>query len=347
MIINAKNFYFMRFSATATHFGASKTTQLPHNQLTFHLQQLLTYSLFQLQLKSINNPSINKANNLQKITRTNKAIKPFLLLYKVAMSSQKVFTVFCFWLFGLASLVSNAQKKPSYTAFQKGETLNFRLTFNGIYGGESNFIVMKETQIIADKQHYHVHVTGTSSKLLDAFYKVRDFYDSYIDINTLLPTVFIRDVTEGRYTKKEHYVFDQKKNRVKVRDTVFKVNPNIHDLVSAFYYLRCFDYNNAKKGDFFPVEAFFEEESFPMGVWYVGKETIKTNIGKVRCKVFHPKLIEGRVFQEQSSMRLYVSDDKNQIPIRIESDVYLGTVKAEISTYKGLKYSFDALIKDK
>jgi hypothetical protein len=108
---------------------------------------------------------------------------------------------------------------------------------------------------------------------------------------------------------------------------------------------RCFDYTKAKKEDFFPVEAFFEEEMFPMGVWFVGIETIKTNIGNVRCKVFYPKLIEGRVFQEQSKMRLYVSDDKNQIPIRIESDVYLGTVKAEISDYAGLKFPFHALIK--
>jgi hypothetical protein len=51
MIINTKNLYFMRFSATATHFGVSKTTQTPHNQPTHHLQQLLTFSHFQFHQK--------------------------------------------------------------------------------------------------------------------------------------------------------------------------------------------------------------------------------------------------------------------------------------------------------
>ena len=61
MIINTKNFYFMRFSATATHFGVSKTTQSPHNQSYHHLQPLLSFSLFQLQIVFIAlsfNPSL-------------------------------------------------------------------------------------------------------------------------------------------------------------------------------------------------------------------------------------------------------------------------------------------------
>ena len=49
MIINSKNFYFMRFSAIATHFGASKTNQLPHYQTTHHLQQLLSFQDIQFQ----------------------------------------------------------------------------------------------------------------------------------------------------------------------------------------------------------------------------------------------------------------------------------------------------------
>ena len=85
---------------------------------------------------------------------------------------------------------------------------------------------------------------------------------------------------------------------------------------------------------------------FPLGVTYIGKKTIETSVGRVRCLVFQPKLIEGRVFVNQSDMKIYVSEDKNQIPVRIESAVYMGTVKADLSSFENLKFPFSALETD-
>jgi hypothetical protein len=39
----------MHFSATATHFGVSKTTQTPQNQSCHHLQQQLSFKDIQFQ----------------------------------------------------------------------------------------------------------------------------------------------------------------------------------------------------------------------------------------------------------------------------------------------------------
>ena len=232
-----------------------------------------------------------------------------------------------------------------YIAFQNGEKLKYDLNYNGISGGEANFEIKEEPKIIAGKPHYHISVVGRSYPALDPFYKVRDFYESYIDEETLLPSVFIRDVTEGKYKNKEYYIFDRAQDKILAnKKTYSAATKDLHDIVSAFYYFRCLDFSDKPIGYTVNVNSFFDEEILPMGVKLIGKATVSSPIGKIKCNVFRPKLIKGRVFQDQEDMTLYVSDDKNQIPVRIESKVYLGSVRADIARYSGLKFPFTSKV---
>jgi hypothetical protein len=236
--------------------------------------------------------------------------------------------------------------KVDYIAFQPGEFLRYRMDFNGINGGQATFELKKDSKIIGGEKHFHLYVTGKTNRIVDRIYKVRDVYESYFSEKTLLPSAFFRDVKEGGYKKTEYYLFNQPKGLVKTEEKFHEVDPNqTFDLPSAFYYFRCLDYSKAKPGDKIQVNAFFDGNIFPMGVEYKGKQTIKTSIGRIRCKVFAPMLIKGRIFKEQSSMKIYVSDDKNQIPVHIESDVYMGTISATLIEQRGLKFPFDSLVK--
>ncbi|MDQ3073926.1 MAG: DUF3108 domain-containing protein [Bacteroidota bacterium] len=234
---------------------------------------------------------------------------------------------------------------PGIAAYAPGEVLKFNIDFNGISSGEAILQVMPDKISLAGREHYHIHVHGRSYKFFDNFYKVRDYYESFIDVNTFLPSVFIRDIQEGPYTKKEHYLFNQNTNKVLSDSKIYDVPPGIHDVISAFYYLRCMDFSTVQEGTVVPVKSFFENEIFPLGVKFIGRKTIKTDIGTIKCLLFQPLLIEGRVFKDQSGMELYVSDDKNQLPVLIQSDVYLGKVSAELKSYAGLKYPLAALVK--
>jgi hypothetical protein len=246
----------------------------------------------------------------------------------------------------LAVPAQKATPGVDYVAFRESEFLRYRLDYKGINGGEATFEIKKESKIIAGEPHYHLYVTGRSNKVVDRIYKVRDVYESFISKSTLLPSAFFRDVREGGYQKNEYYLFNQSLGLVKVAEKMHEVDPNqTFDLVSAFYYLRCIDFSKAKPGYKVQVNSFFDGGIFPMGVEYLGKQTIKTSLGKVRCRVFSPILITGRIFKDQSDMKLYVSDDKNQIPILIESEVYLGTVRAMLKEYKNLRFPFSALEK--
>ncbi|KAF5028606.1 hypothetical protein DSECCO2_657320 [anaerobic digester metagenome] len=78
----------------------------------------------------------------------------------------------------------------------------------------------------------------------------------------------------------------------------------------------------------------------------MGKEVIKTELGSVSCLKFKPMVIKGNVFSEPYPMVLWISDDKNRLPVLVQSAVIVGSVKMELVEYEGLRNPMHALIKE-
>ncbi|WP_395059887.1 DUF3108 domain-containing protein, partial [Flavobacterium sp.] len=73
---------------------------------------------------------------------------------------------------------------------------------------------------------------------------------------------------------------------------------------------------------------------------FVGRETLRTKFGKIKTMVFRPLVQSGRVFKEEESLTVWISDDENKIPLRIKAELAVGSIKADLETFKGLKNSF-------
>ena len=120
------------------------------------------------------------------------------------------------------------------------------------------------------------------------------------------------------------------------------IQDNIQDMISAYYYLRNhYDTNTIKKGDIVKLNMFFDDEIFGFKLKFLGRQTIKTNFGKVKCLKFRPYVMAGRVFQEEESVTLWVSADKNKIPLKIQADLRVGSIRSDLIAFKGLKFPFE------
>ena len=78
---------------------------------------------------------------------------------------------------------------------------------------------------------------------------------------------------------------------------------------------------------------------------YLGTDVVRTKYGKVECLKFRPYVQSGRVFKEQESLTLWVSNDLNKIPIRIKAELAVGSIKADLDGYNGLKNQFKIIVK--
>ncbi len=235
--------------------------------------------------------------------------------------------------------------------FQGGEEITYKLYYNW------NFVWLAAGEVTFKVNdmggQYHVAVAGRTYKSYEWFFKVRDYYDTYIDKNSLLPTTSVRDVSEGKYKLYDEVTFDQenkkaKSLRGKTRENAtmkeYDLDGCMHDMLSVIYYARNIDFDNYTEGQEFPVKIFMDKEIWPLNVKYKGKQARKKIKKKGRFDTikFSPQVVSGRVFKEGEEMMVYVSDDKNRIPLLIESPVSVGSVKAVLKKYKGLKYDMTA-----
>ncbi len=238
---------------------------------------------------------------------------------------------------------SFAQEK---TAFQDGEWFKFRMSYSGFLKAGNATLTVDETTLNG-KQVYHVVGKGWTTGAIKWFFKVKDRYESYFDKQTGLPYKFIRKIDEGGHTKDIEIDFDHKKRQAHVENKkhntkkVIATEKDVQDMVSAFYFLRNnYKTESIKEGDMVSLNMFFDEENFNFKLKFLGRETIDTEFGKVKTLIFRPYVMAGRVFKEQESLTLWVSADENKIPLKIKADLAVGSLRADLEAFKGLKHSF-------
>lgn len=232
------------------------------------------------------------------------------------------------------------------TAFETGEWFKFKMSYSSWLKAGNATLTVKDAKL-NDKEVYHVVGKGWTTGMIKWFFKVKDRYESYFDKDSIIPYKFVRNIDEGGHTKDLEIIFDQENNKAHINDKKHKVKrtidtkPNIQDMVSTFYYLRNYlDTESLNKGDEVSIDMFFDDENYGFKLQYLGEEIIETDFGDVESLKFRPYVMAGRVFKEEESLTLWVSKDKNKVPLRIQADLAVGSLRADLEAFRGLKYPF-------
>jgi hypothetical protein len=229
--------------------------------------------------------------------------------------------------------------------YKNGEWLNFKLSYSGWIKAGKASLTLKEDKL---NELYHVKAIGKTTGPIKWFFKVEDYYQSYFSNKTGLPKKFIRKINEGGHTKNLTIDFDQTTNKAIVNNIKknsvkeFITKPNVHDMLSVFYFLRDnYSLNQIKKTKDLSVDMFFDSENYEFKMKFLGIETINTKFGKIKCIKLRPFVQSGRVFKEKESLTLWISADKNKIPIRIKADLVVGSIRVDLDAFSGLNHPFE------
>jgi len=227
-------------------------------------------------------------------------------------------------------------RKVENRAFGPSEVLEYRIHYGFVDAGVAKLEVDPVVKTVGGRECYRVVGTGKSVGAFDWFFKVRDHYESYIDAEAMIPWLFIRRIEEGGYRKKQNVSFNHFKSTATSEKKTISTPGQVQDLISAFYYARTIDLSSASVGDTFQINCYLDDEVFPMVIKYTGKEKVKTRVGTFNCIVFKPYLLEGRVFKEKEGMTIWVSDDKNRIPVSAKAEILVGSIRMDLTKYSGL-----------
>lgn len=244
------------------------------------------------------------------------------------------------YLFGILIMgFTSAQKLDN---IQSGEKLNYRIHYGFLNAGTASLTTLKTTY--QGQPHFYVKGYGKTTGAVRAFFKVEDVYESFINYNTGLPSYYVRNVKEGGYTQHFQTVFNHNNQTLlltdKEKNTTITVDSvkGVQDMLSAFYYLRSLDDSDLKIGSSKKLNVWIDDEMFPFQLKIVGTENVKTKFGTINCLKIIPQVISGRVFKDKEGVTLYVSNDKNHIPISVKAELAVGSLKADIDSFSNVKY---------
>ncbi len=222
------------------------------------------------------------------------------------------------------------------TAFSVGEELEYDINYGPIVAGSAT-ISTPAYEIYNYRKCYRVEFRMRSARFFDLFFKVRDYYSSLIDSSGLFPWKFEQHQIEGGYKKDFEAWFDQENHTAKTNEGgPYEIPPYTQDAVSAFFFARTLDYDTMKVGQEVHLTNFYENKVYPLDVKYIGEENIETKAGKFRCQIIEPIIVRGGLFKNTGKIVVWITKDSLKIPVKVQTQVVIGSVNAELASYSGL-----------
>ncbi len=232
------------------------------------------------------------------------------------------------------------------SSFGRGEVINYKVHYGLINAAEATVETAGALERVADRPCYKASVSGRTIGSFDFFLRIRDQWRAYIDTASILPLRAQRDITEKGYHKKETVDFDQIHAVADVQNhdkdnptrTSVKVANHCLELVSGFFYLRTLNLDRMRAGETVRMPAYFDGDNYVLEVVYKGRETVETKAGTVRVFKLVPKMPTNKVFKGENAVSVYLSDDRNKIPVLFQAEMFVGAVKVDMYQYRGLKW---------
>ncbi len=220
-------------------------------------------------------------------------------------------------------------------AFAVGEELIFDVNYGFVTAGQAKMAIPRYTTVNGRKC-LHVEFDVKSKPFFDNFYKVRDHYETLIDAEGLFPWKFVQQIREGGYSHDFSAWFDQDRHRAMTTNGQFPMPPYTQDILSAFYFMRTYNYEGLKPGQQVFLKNFYRDSTFTLTIKFIGKETVEVDAGKFKAIVLEPVMKEGGLFKSSGRILVWLTDDERRMPVQVKAEIPIGSIKAELVSYKGV-----------
>lgn len=256
---------------------------------------------------------------------------------------KKILITLVLFLFVATNLLDAQDKSKSSSEFRKienkafkvGEKLTFDVKYGFVTAGIATFEIPKIKKI-SGRDVYQIVFQVSSVPSFDWFFKVRDRYETYLDVEGMFPWRFEQHIREGKYSRDFSAFFDQRKGKAKTSEGEYNIPKNVNDIVSAFYYARNLDLSGLKKGQKIHLENFYKDKVYPLDIVYHGREKVDVGAGTFDCILVEPLVQEGGLFKSEGSILIWLSNDELRLPVKVKTKVIIGSIDAELTKYEGL-----------
>jgi len=248
----------------------------------------------------------------------------------------------------LFSVQLKAQCETENNSFRGGEFLEYDLYFKYglIYTKAGNSTLSVYDANYKGKDAYKLMLTANSVGAAKAIFSIADTLTSYTT-KGITPLAYLKDAHEGGDYRTERATYDYSSGKIRLRninkknadlryDTTLVSNNCMYDMLSIVYYARTLNYDNMKKGDEVTVSFLSGRKKVNMTIVHQGTESVLANDGRKYNCIKLSLMINERAFEDKNeAMKVYITEDLNRIPIRIDSKLKVGSTRALLRSYRG------------
>jgi hypothetical protein len=229
---------------------------------------------------------------------------------------------------------------PPVALLRPGEALTYQVNW-GVFDRAGEIKVTAAAEPFDGMERTLVSITGNTRGLVRAVYRFNGEARMLFDASDgrLLRSVAYSG--SGKERTKTSLVFDYAKaEAVFIDDLRPQRNAPIAlpagrpmDLVTSLIQARAWA---LKPGESHDLLVVFENEFYPLRITAARRETIKTAFGPKKTMLLVPRLIgpPKGMFRRDGSVRVWVSDDADRLPVRFEVKLKIGTARATLIDYR-------------
>ncbi len=230
-------------------------------------------------------------------------------------------------------MFANAASAQSLRAiYSAGETLDYDLSWSSVSGGAARMTIAP-----IDQNRLRITSIAKSGTFFSRFFKVRDEIESIVGTDDFSTLQYHKMLQEGSKRKDELTVVDERHHVAIRKGKAVAVPQPVFDPISLMYYVRGLDLTPGRMHEFTVVA---DGKVYRVSAVVVNRETISTPAGTFDTVVVEPKMeSQSGVFKdEQKRLLIWYSDDARHIPVRIRSDVKIGSITV---TLRGIRSGVD------
>ena len=202
---------------------------------------------------------------------------------------------------------------PAAVPFAVGETLTYRASFGRLRAGTARMTV-EGIEVVRGRPAYHVVFTLEGGIPL---LRVRDRYESWIDVETLASLRHRQDISEGRYKRTTTYEIYP--DRVAYRRDADSLEASVRDPLDDASFLYAVRVASVRVGETRREDRYFRPDRNPVLLAGVRHDTVTTPAGSFPSVVVAPSIRAKGIFAEGGAALVWFSDDARRYPVRVES----------------------------
>lgn len=234
--------------------------------------------------------------------------------------------------------------------FKAGEELTYDLYIKLAANIKGGYATLTTRDVIYDgKEAYKMTLVSESQGFARSMFALNDTLACFTT-KSLVPLAYTKDAHEGGDYTKERLTYSYADGKVKTRSIRHKngnfkfdetvVNDHCtYDLMSVLFYARTLDYSKMKDITETKVRFVTGKSNVHMRIIYQGKETVKANDGKKYNCIKLTLFVTSEAFDKgKEAMKVYITDDDNRMPIRLETKLKVGSTRVILKSYKGNRH---------